>query len=289
MSATSVWPALPRVKIIDVGAMWLGADTETYSRLLRALPCEVIGFEPIEKECRKLQAMNRAGHTYLPYFVGDGSVGTFHETAAPYCSSLLEPNMPMVEAFQSLAEYQSVVATREAATTRLDDIPETQGADFIKLDVQGGELMVLSGAKDRLRTALVVQTEVEFLPLYKDQPLYGDIDQFLREQGFLLHKFESGAGRVFAAMQAPPGMEPVPSQFLWADAIFVRDFLTFETMEADALYKLALILHENHASFDLAARALETYDRKTGAALRSAYLAFLASGAEQPPWRSAED
>jgi hypothetical protein len=32
----------------------------------------------------------------------------------------------------------------------------------------------------------VITTEVEFVPLYEGQPLFGDIDVFLRQHGFKL-------------------------------------------------------------------------------------------------------
>jgi hypothetical protein len=79
-------------------------------------------------------------------------------------SSLLEPNMALLDQFTGFAELFRVVATRPVATRRLDDVPQAAGADYLKLDVQGAELMVLDGAAETLRSVLVVHTEAEFAP-----------------------------------------------------------------------------------------------------------------------------
>jgi len=156
-------PPLPPLKIIDVGAMSLGEEQDAYSPLKKGFPCEVIGFEPVTAECEKLAAKNVPGHTYLPYFVGDGSVRTFYECNSSMTSSLFEPNTALLEKFQALAELTRVVKTSTVQTQRLDDIPETARSDFLKLGVQGAELLVLSGAESRLKDVLVIHTEIEFV------------------------------------------------------------------------------------------------------------------------------
>ncbi len=89
----------------------------------------------------------------------------------------------MVENFASFAEMFQVVRTETVETKRLDDIPETEGVDFLKVDVQGAEIMVFNGARERLKSALIVDVEVEYIPLYKNQPLFADIDSALRAHG----------------------------------------------------------------------------------------------------------
>ena len=45
--------------------------------------------------------------------------------------------------------------------------------------------MVFRGAEKHLSNAVFVHTEVSFVPLYEDQPTFGDLDQELRTRGFL--------------------------------------------------------------------------------------------------------
>jgi FkbM family methyltransferase len=270
-------PALPRLKIVDVGAMSLGEGTDAYSPLTRAAACDVYGFEPGAEEFEKLKAAAKPGHYYLPYFVGDGSARTFYQCNFNMTSSLFEPNMELLSKFQALAELTTVQKTYPVETKRLDDIPEIEGTDFLKLDVQGAELMVFEGATRVLDNALVVHTEVQFVPLYKNVPLFGEIDIHLRSKGFALHRLTQ-AGRTFKPLIFKNDVGAMLSQILWGDAIYVRDFMQFDALPDEALLKIATILHENYRSVDLAAFALAAYDRRHGSDLQPTYLRKLAGG-----------
>jgi len=57
--------------------------------------------------------------------------------------------------------------------------------DFIKLDTQGSELDILKGSDKILRSPLIgLEIEMEFISLYKDQPLFGDVVNFLGSKNF---------------------------------------------------------------------------------------------------------
>jgi FkbM family methyltransferase len=270
-------PPLPRLKIVDVGAMSLGEGTDAYSALASATPCDVYGFEPGAEEFEKLRASAKPGYHYLPYFVGDGSSQTFYECNFSMTSSLFEPNTDLLTMFQALGELTRVQKTYPVETRRLDDIPELKGTDFLKLDVQGAELMVFKGAPEILDHALVVHTEVLFAALYKGAPLFGDIDVYLRSKGFSLHRLTQ-AGRTFKPLIFRNDVNAMLSQILWGDAIYVRDFMSFDQLPGIDLLKIATILHENYHSVDLAAVALASYDRAHGTELQPAYFKKLGGG-----------
>jgi FkbM family methyltransferase len=272
----SMLPPLPRLKIVDIGAMSLGEDMDPYSRLANATPCDVYGFEPVVAEFEKLRASAKPGRHYLPYFIGDGSARTFYECNFPMTSSLFEPNTALLAKFQNLEELVRVQKTYPVETTRLDDIPELEGTDFLKVDVQGAELLVFEGAAKLLDHALVVHTEVEFVPLYKDQPLFSDIDAHLRSKGFSLHRLGQ-TGRTFKPLIFMNDVNAALSQVLWGDAVYVRDFMSFDGLSGQTLLKMATILHENYRSVDLAAVALASCDRQLGTSLQPDYLKKLAA------------
>ncbi len=63
--------------------------------------------------------------------------------------------------------------------------------DLLKLDLQGGELDALRGLGGRLGEVRLILAEVEFAPLYDGQPLFADLDLFLRSAGFrLFHLYD---------------------------------------------------------------------------------------------------
>ena len=264
-------PGRPTVRIVDVGAMAYGK--ESYARLRAAGVAKIVGFEPQEAECARLNAAHAAdGHTYLPYFIGEGSARTFHLTRHPPSASLYEPNLALAGNFQQLGELYAVASTQTVRTRRLDDIEEARPCDLLKIDTQGGELDAIRGGEQTLRRALFVHTEVEFVPLYKQQPLFADVDAALRSLGFSFHKFSSIAGRPFVPLTVNNDPTKRISQMLWADAVYVRDFMSFDTLEPDALLKIALIAHLVYDAVDLAHFALAAHDRRTGGGGRLADL-----------------
>ncbi len=83
-----------------------------------------------------------------------------------------------------------VLGTARVEVTTLDDVLTRHAVGALgclKLDTQGTELAILKGAEKALRPALGVEVEVEFLSIYERQPLFGDVDEFLRAQGFELY------------------------------------------------------------------------------------------------------
>ena len=65
---------------------------------------------------------------------------------------------------------------------KLDDLDfKFHNQSVLKIDVQGYELKVLEGSKNALKNCIGVETEVEFIELYKDQPKFGEISSFMEE------------------------------------------------------------------------------------------------------------
>jgi FkbM family methyltransferase len=182
----------PPLTVIDVGARWgvsaqwaaLGPDRR------------IVGFDPDPEECERLNtAAAAAGDpvTYVPLALGATTrSATLYITREPACSSLYRPLASLAEVLPELACITEVGRSSVAVAT-LDawcaDNDVTL-VDMIKLDTQGSELGVLEGAERTLEHVQLLEVEVEFNPIYEGQPLFGDIDAYLRQRGFVLWKLD---------------------------------------------------------------------------------------------------
>jgi FkbM family methyltransferase len=275
-SLLGILPEGLRITVLDVGAAL--NDRPPYQPLVDAGRARIIGFEPDPGECETLRSQYGEPHRFYPHFVGDGQPAVFHETNWTLTGSLYEPNSRLLEKFHDLAELTTPVAQHRVATTRIDEIAEIDDVDWIKIDVQGSELTVLRNALRPLAHALLVQTEVEFVELYRGQPMFADVDQFLRAHGFQFHNFAGYGGRAFKPLAT--SVSAPFRQFLWADAIYVRDWMRLETLDEIKLRKYAVLAHDVLRSYDLAHLGLAALDRKTGGNLAPTYLDRLAKSAE---------
>ena len=188
---------------------------------------------------------------YLPYVVGDGHTHRLKITRAEGMTSLLTPDVNQLRLFTGFPDWGSVVEEVDVQTHRLDDL-DIDEFDLLKIDIQGAELMVFQHGRERLRNAVAVQTEVSFVPLYRDQPTFGDVDRELRSQGFVPHSMPALkqwaiAPTVFNGDFRNPG-----NQLLEADFVYVRDLAHPESMSSEQLSHLAMIAFHIYGSVDLA-------------------------------------
>lgn len=264
-SLTELLPDTGIVSIVHVGARMYDGHEESYEHLVKLGRARLIGFEPDPAECKRMASRYPPpGYTFLPFFVGSGDVGTFHETASPSAASLYRPDMQRLARFHNLADLFEVGATRSVVTQRLDDIPGVEAMNFLKIDVQGAEMDVFEGAARLLSTCDVIQAEVEFVALYEGQPMFADVDRHLRAQGFQFHTFLDFGGRCFKPLVANQNPNQGLRQYLWADAVYVRDFMNFAQIPTERLAALAIILHDIYSSVDLCMVALTEIDRRVG-------------------------
>ncbi len=265
-----------QIDILDVGAAL--SDMPPYQALVDAGRARVMGFEPNLGECERLNRTYGEPHHFFPHFIGDGKPATFHETNWNLTGSLYEPNTPVLEKLQNLAELVKPVAQHPVSTTRLDDISEIYNVDFIKIDVQGSELTIFQNASRILSGTLLIQTEVEFLELYKGQPMFADVDSHLRSAGFQFHAFEGFGKRCFKPLVINGDLDAGIRQILWADALYVRDWMKLDQLGVVKLQKYAVLAHDLLESYDLAHLVLTALDQKTGANYAERYRERLQGG-----------
>lgn len=209
------------VVLVDAGAR--GGLKKTWQPARRYL--RSIGFEPDAREHQKLTAGQTDDSN------GDRVFGVaLHSGTGPVelkvtrdagLSSVFEPNRTFVDRFPDAQRFD-VVDRQQVQGQRLDDVVrdhQIEDVDFLKIDTQGSELLILHGASGVLETSILgLEIEVEFSPIYEGQPLFADVDTFLRPFGFELFDlrpcyWKRAAGR---DLGGPYG------QLVWADALYLR-------------------------------------------------------------------
>jgi FkbM family methyltransferase len=192
----------------------------------------IYGFDADEDACIQANADLETRQVnwkevHIPLALGnEQGEATLYVTQHPMCSSLYAPNESYLSRFNGLPELVNLDFTVELEVTTLDDFCEAEAIeeiDFLQVDVQGADLQVLEGASKVLeRSTLAVQIEVEFSHLYTNQPLFSDIDAYLRKREFTLFDL---ATAYRTRMRSPIQSNAHPGQLLWADAFYFRDLI----------------------------------------------------------------
>jgi FkbM family methyltransferase len=208
---------------VDVGARW-GAKT-SFFKLFPNL--KWIGFEPDPAEFSLLDSIRQKGRQCLPYALGRrAGFQNLYITSSPDWSSLYEPDPEVFCQFNGLRDFYRVTHHYQVPLKTLDELALSHGellaeADYLKLDVQGAEADVLHGAQTLLTKSLVaVEVEVEFLPIYKGQPLFDQVHKIMMDHGFAL--FDISRNRCFRSGFVK-GIE-TRGQLIWSDALYLKDF-----------------------------------------------------------------
>jgi len=249
---------LPSIKIVDVGAS-IAKEQPPYQTLKEIGKAEIVGFEPNLEKYQELINSSMDNELYLPYALGDGTEKEFNICTGFQMSSFLEPNFKVLEYFEGFAKSSEIIKKDKIMTYKLDEIQEIQEIDYLKLDVQGAELVIIENGKNKIKNSLVIHTEVNFIPLYRNQPLFSEIDQQLRQLGFFFHTFCPLMNCPLKPFLPAQGRQGI-NQILWGDAVYIRDFTELSNLSSESLIKIAIIMNDCYKSFDLAALALKHID-----------------------------
>jgi FkbM family methyltransferase len=259
--------------VADIGAAFLG-ETPPYQSLLDSGTGQLFAFEPDARHVEALRQRLGAMGTVFAEAVGDGAEHTLHVCNHGW-SSIFEPDPAALAFFNSFAQLGRVESTARVQTRRLDDITALPQVDFLKMDVQGAELMVLQNGRGKLADCVAVQLEASFVILYKGQPPFGAVDLEMRAQGFIPHRFMDVKRWSIAPAIAGNDPRVALNQLLECDIVYIRDLTRPDNFNDLQLKKLATIAHL-YRSPDLAVRCL-TELQKRGAIPDADVLRYLAA------------
>lgn len=127
-----------------------------------------------------------------------GEERVFNLNCDPYTSSMLKLNKKYQNFYiprgydYLLGEAISTFVEEKIRTESIDELIRQRNlpeCDFLSLDTQGSELEILQHAPKTLTSCVGIKLEVPFVQYYEGQPLYGDINKFLVDNGFHFIRF----------------------------------------------------------------------------------------------------
>lgn len=225
-SITSLSEAFPNVKVsfLDVGAR--GGIGWPWS----VLDKEILEVTLVEPDPMEAQALRDQGQVVvLPYALWSKKTELLlNLNHSPGTSSIFQANMSFLQQFEDSQRFEAAEQIAMEVTTI--DILQQEGViealDFVKIDVQGGELDILQGGKEFLAKNIVgLEAEVEFSQMYKDQPLFSDIDIFIRnELGLELWDIR----KTYWKYKQDQYHTPLKGRLIFGDALYLRSIASLE-------------------------------------------------------------
>ena len=210
------------MRICDVGASPLSVPP--YQGLLDDGVAHVYGFEPNPAQYQKLVAEERPNATYFCKAVGLPGQRTLYVHPAAGFTSLYPMDGAALRAIGKEGWINPRIEAVPLTTVTLDTLPDLPDLDLLKMDLQGAELEVLRGGLSKLSRAVAVVAEVRFHRIYEGEPMFGDLDQELRAQGFKLHKFLFTKSVMMPHEHEDEVVRArLTSQLLDGDAVYIRD------------------------------------------------------------------
>lgn len=167
---------LPRFRYLDIGARW--GPAKPWELAARAGLCDLVLVDADADEAARLRERYPAAEVIDAALSDVTGLRDLHLTSEPGKSSLLQPLASAVDSDRGYV----VAETRSISTVRLDSLL-TQPVDFLKIDVQGAERLVLDGFGPLLAEVLGIQIEVSFRPTYAGQPDVGEMNRYLADHG----------------------------------------------------------------------------------------------------------
>jgi FkbM family methyltransferase len=232
------------LSLVDIGSRW--ARSDELEPLKKYVDC--IAFDADAAEASRLEGEGSCGFRsfrVLPYFIGPrNGEETFYLFKERCLSSGLLPS-------NEYAKFNCpgfvVEQTVSVDSRTLDSVMESERVadiDIIKADTQGTEYDILTNSPDSLAKACLVEIEVEFLEMYKNQKLFSDVSAFMREKGFYLLYLN----RAFVNRSGYDG--PTRGQLVYGDALFgLSDSLAEQLPAAKKAKYVVLLILYGHMDF----------------------------------------
>ena len=250
-----------KLEIMDIGAAAI-AEIPVYKKLIDLNLANLNAFEGDIRQSKKLKDEYGKNIKLYEKFIFDGTEQNLYIcSTASGMTSVLKPNQNSLNFFNGYGDL-TIEKVDRIKTTKLDDIKELPLIDFAKMDIQGAELTVLKNGTKKIKDCVAVQLEVSYICLYENQPTFGDVDLWMRSNGFVPHCFLdvkrwSINPTIFNNNFRNPG-----NQLLESDIVYIKNPLKLNLLSNDQLKKIAIISHYCFQSIDLSGHVILELERK---------------------------
>ena len=262
MQLEDIIPLGKPIHIADIGAALIN-ERPLYETLLTRKLARLSAFDGDDRQKAALtEAYGDSINLYVEV-IADGKPHKLYLSPPENgMSSILKPSAAGLAFFNGFSGFGLVQKEIPVRSKKLDDVEGLDAIDFLKMDIQGAELMALKGGKRVLRSCVAVQLEVSFIALYEKQPSFGEVDVYMRSIGFVPHCFVD-VKRWSIAPTIRDGNFRMPfNQLLEADVLYVKDPLQVDSMSTEAVRNLAFIAWYCYNSPDLLAYLLMALERR---------------------------
>ena len=239
------------IYIIDVGAS--GGLHPRWQKIARS-NFKAVLFEPDPREFGRLRQTLGDQYIVINSALSDSPQELkFHLCRMQQTSSIFPPNFELLKHYPEFDRFD-VLDTIKIKTDTVDAQLKKAGieaVDFIKIDAQGYELSILRGADQTLERVTGLEIEVEFLPIYKDQPLFPEVDRFTTGRGFELIDLKRYYWRKVGAHRYGAGQK---GQIVFGDALYFRtpeDICTEAGVDDERILR-SLAVYMAYGYFDFA-------------------------------------
>ncbi len=223
------------LKILDIGAA--GEIKENWRQFEPIL--DYVGIEPDLENYQKIQKKKNICKSYQIFNEALWDSKTrlnLNITKKRTNSSILEPNFDILNNFPDPERFK-ILEKKEINLSPLDEL-KIENLDFIKIDTQGSELNILNGSSESIKNVMGFEIEVSFIKIYKDQPLFSDINNFMIKNNYQFMGFSDQIS--WKRDEADVGK----NQMIFADAIFLKpleEIFKYENDINEQLFKYSLI------------------------------------------------
>lgn len=173
----------------------VGANEGQYAAHMRSLGYagRIVSFEPLSSAYRKLKARTVTDPGWKTVHCALGSCDGTSEiniSKNSWSSSLLDILPAHVESAPESAYRGKEKITVRSLDSIIDEFYQPEDRLFIKIDTQGFSMKVLQGAEKSIDRIMGIHLEMSLVPLYRDEPLLGELATFLHVKGYSLVNIE---------------------------------------------------------------------------------------------------